>query len=73
MKTDYCVYVHVSPNGKHYVRQTGQKFWKRCTGTQMTLTIFLPTIVQNGITKAEQIMWLDSEMKKDAGYKIIPR
>ena len=29
MKTDYCVYVHVSPNGKHYVRQTGQKFWKR--------------------------------------------
>lgn len=29
MKTDYCVYVHVSPNGKHYVRQTGQRFWKR--------------------------------------------
>lgn len=29
MKTDYCVYVHVSPNGKHYVRQTGVKFWKR--------------------------------------------
>lgn len=29
MKSDYCVYVHVAPNNKHYVRQTGQKFWKR--------------------------------------------
>ena len=29
MKTDYCVYVHVAPNDKHYVRQTGVKFWKR--------------------------------------------
>ena len=29
MKADYCVYVHVSPSNKHYVRQTGQEFWKR--------------------------------------------
>ena len=44
-----------------------------CTGIQMALMIFLPMIVQNGITKAEQIMWLDSEMKKVNGYMITPR
>lgn len=29
MENSYCVYVHVAPNDKHYVRQTGVKFWKR--------------------------------------------
>ena len=29
MENSYCVYVHVVPNDKHYVGQTGVKFWKR--------------------------------------------
>ena len=29
MENSYCVYVHVAPNDKHYVRQTKRDFWKR--------------------------------------------
>lgn len=29
MENNCCIYVHVAPNNKHYVRQTKQFFWKR--------------------------------------------
>ena len=72
MKTDYCVYVHVSPNGKHYVRQTGQKFWKRWNngngyknGNQ---TYFKRAIEKYGWDNFEHYILKENLTKEQADY-----
>lgn len=72
MKTDYCVYVHVSPNGKHYVRQTGQKFWKRWNngngyknGNQK---YFERAIEKYGWNNFEHVILKENLTKEEADY-----
>ena len=57
MKTDYCVYVNVSPNGKHYVRQTGQKLLGHSVSEETRKKISEKTKGRKGVVSTLGMHW----------------